>query len=81
MNDEIFCTKCASKMVMGFIPEVSSGVSVSAWVEGEPEYSFWAAGVKVPTEKMINIVTFCCEKCGFLESYARKKPHVDTQRT
>jgi hypothetical protein len=39
---------------------------------GEPEYSFWAAGVKIPQDKMIEIITYRCGGGGFLESYARK---------
>ena len=72
MSDEISCPKCSQMMVRGFIPEVSHGSFVSIWVEGEPEHSFWAAGVKIPRDKTINIVTYRCGGCGFLESYARK---------
>jgi hypothetical protein len=33
---------------------------------------FWAAGVKIPDDKIIDIVTYRCPECGFLESYAKK---------
>ena len=72
MSDEINCPKCTRMMVRGFIPEVSHRSSVSFWVEGEPEHSFWAAGVKIPEDKIISIVTYRCAGCGFLESYARQ---------
>ena len=72
MSAEISCPKCAQVMVRGFIPELSHRSSVSFWVEGEPEHSFWAAGVKTPEDKIIDIVTYRCAGCGFLESYARK---------
>lgn len=81
MKDEIFCVKCTSKMITGFIPEISSGAAVSFWVEGEPEYSFWAGGIVIPPDKMIDIVTYRCERCGYLESYARKKQLEDTQKS
>ena len=72
MSNEINCPKCTQMMVRGFIPEVSHRSSASFWVEGEPEHSFWAAGVKIPEDKIISIVTYRCAGCGFLESYARK---------
>lgn len=72
MSDETICPKCGQPMKRGFIPELSHASSVSMWVEGEPERSFWAAGVKVPEDKAISIVTYRCTACGFLESYARK---------
>ena len=72
MSDEITCPKCSHLMARGFIPEFSHRSSVSFWVEGDPEYSFWAAGVKIPADKMIDIVTYRCAGCGFLESYAKK---------
>lgn len=72
MSEEIVCPKCTQKMVRGFIPELSHASSVSFWVEGEPQYSFWAVGVKIPEDKIIRIVTYRCVGCGFLESYARK---------
>jgi len=40
-----------------------------AWVEGQPEYSFWV-GVKTGDRVQINVRAFRCEKCGFLEFYA-----------
>ena len=72
MSDEIPCPKCSRMMVLGFIPEFSHRSSVSFWVEGEPEHSFWAAGVKIPDDKIIDIVPYRCPECGFLESYAKK---------
>lgn len=72
MSVEPTCPKCTHKMVRGFIPELSHRSSVSFWVEGEPEHSFWAVGVKIPEDKIIDIVTYRCADCGFLESYARK---------
>ena len=72
MTDAMTCPKCTGMMVRGFIPEFSHRSSVSSWVEGEPEHSFWAAGVKIDVDKVIDIVTYRCAACGFLESYARK---------
>ena len=64
------CPKCDGKMQQGFIVDTGDGRSVSLWVEGPPEDSFWL-GVKVPADKTVPIGTFRCTSCGFLESYAR----------
>ena len=37
------------------------------WVEGAPQRSFWT-GLKHGSPR--KVTTFCCPKCGFLESYA-----------
>lgn len=42
---------------------------VSEWVEGEPESSFWH-GLKTSDRKVLKVVVFRCESCGYLESYA-----------
>ena len=73
MSDEINnCPKCTQMMVRGYIPEVSHRSAVSFWVEGKPTHSFWAAGIDIPEDKIISIVTYRCAGCGFLESYASK---------
>lgn len=40
------------------------------WVEGAPEHSFWS-GLKLKGREIIPVMTYRCERCGFLESYAR----------
>lgn len=45
---------------------------MSSWVEGTPEKSIWV-GVKLRGRKPIEIATWRCGSCGFLESDA--KPH------
>ena len=74
MGDELTCPKCSQAMARGFIPEFSShSTSLMSWVQGEPQYSFWAAGVKIDPDQMIRVVTYRCVGCGFLESYARQE--------
>ncbi len=53
----INCPKCSHTMVRGFIPEFSHRSSVSFWVEGVPEDSFWAAGVKYLKIELILLPT------------------------
>ena len=65
------CPKCSGKMEEGFIYDQFDAIRlVSKWVEGVPEKSMWT-GVKIKGRKTIETRTFRCDKCGFLESYAK----------
>jgi Domain of unknown function (DUF6487) len=64
------CPKCQSKMEEGFIADKTHGsVLVSKWVEGEPESSFWTV-TKTHGKEQLEIRTYRCVGCGYLESYA-----------
>jgi Domain of unknown function (DUF6487) len=68
------CPKCSQPMDEGFIVDHSHGRNYQAeWVEVPPQKSFWT-GVRIdgPTDHR-KVATFCCPKCGFLESYAETK--------
>lgn len=70
-RNEMPCPKCSGKMQEGFICDHSHGFRlVSTWVEGAPEKSVWT-GVKLKGRKTIEARTFRCDKCGFLEAYAK----------
>jgi len=62
-RNEMPCPKCSGKMHDALR-------LVSKWVEGVPEKSVWT-GVKIKGRKTIETQTFRCDKCGFLESYAK----------
>jgi predicted nucleic-acid-binding Zn-ribbon protein len=65
------CPKCQHEMEEGFIADVTyGGVVTSKWVEGEPEKSFWT-GTKTRGKRQVEILTFRCSNCGYLESYAK----------
>jgi predicted Zn-ribbon and HTH transcriptional regulator len=64
------CPKCQSAMVEGFVIDNTYGTrAVSTWLEGAPAKSIWV-GVKLEGRKPMEIETWRCSKCGFLESYA-----------
>ena len=64
------CPKCQGAMAEGFVVDhTHGGASVSAWVEGEPRKSFWT-GLKLGGSTPIDIATWRCRRCGYLESYA-----------
>ena len=70
------CPKCQSSMKRGFLLDHTYGSRAAAsWVEGEPERSIWY-GVKLSGKKVMEIETWRCSKCGFLENYANTEVRV-----
>ena len=65
------CPKCQGRMTEGFI--VDSGdygtASVSTWQGGEPKKSFWT-GLRQDKKAQLQVTTWRCDRCGFLENYA-----------
>ena len=69
MSKPSHCPKCQGTMSEGFVVDNSDGgLKVSSWAEGAPVKSFWL-GVKLG-KKPIEIATWRCGRCGYLESYA-----------
>jgi hypothetical protein len=57
-------------MVEGFLLDQGHGSrSVGAWVEGAPVKSIWT-GISLKGRTPIEIATWRCSGCGYLESYA-----------
>lgn len=68
---ELPCPKCSGKMQEGFMLDRQDALrQVSTWVEGTPEKSLWT-GIRLKGRRTIDTCTFRCDKCGFLESYAK----------
>jgi hypothetical protein len=44
--------------------------AVSSWVEGEPQKSIWV-GVKLEGRTPMEITSWRCTRCGFIEHYAK----------
>ena len=64
------CSKCGGTMSDGFIVDKDhGGAAVAHGVEGEPKKS-WFFGLKLGGTSPIEITTWRCRRCGFLESYA-----------
>lgn len=65
------CPKCHNKMEDGFIMDEGYGtVHASRWVEGPPEKSVWT-GTKTSGRNKVQVTTYRCTACGYLESYAK----------
>ncbi|MFL9840900.1 PF20097 family protein [Sphingomonas sp. ST-64] len=64
------CPKCQSTMIEGFMVDEGYGTRhVTKWVEGAPQKSVWT-GVKVRKLRKLDIQTWRCRNCGYLENYA-----------
>lgn len=65
------CPKCSGSMTEGFIVDhTHSSRSVSAWIDGAPVKSIWT-GVKLRGKTPLEIATWRCGSCGYLENYAK----------
>jgi hypothetical protein len=65
------CPKCQSAMEEGFVLDQGADGRrhVGTWVPGAPEKSFWS-GLSLKNRTPIEIATWRCRSCGFLENYA-----------
>ena len=70
--NDLKCPRCGSQMEPGFVMdrEDHSVQAVAKWVEGAPERSFWS-GLKTTGRETFPVISYRCEKCGYLEAYAR----------
>ena len=76
------CPKCGGSMIEGFTVDQTHGSNaVPTWVAGTPERSVWT-GVKLSGKSRLEIATWRCRSCGFLEHYAGAgpSPHVEAQQ-
>lgn len=65
------CLRCKGPMSMGLMldrADYNVG-TVPQWVEGMPEKSFWT-GLKTKGKESYSVMTYRCDRCGYLESYA-----------
>ena len=64
------CSRCGGSVEQGFVLDESYAQrKPSKWIEGEPEYWMW--NLKVRGKRQIEIASYRCTQCGYLESYAR----------
>jgi hypothetical protein len=74
MNKPVECLRCHAQMELGYVADVThGGYQQQQRTPGEPERSFWT-GLKSKKDQVIAVVTFRCPDCGYLESYASRKP-------
>ncbi len=57
-------------MEAGYVVDEGYGTrTVAKWIAGEAERSMWT-GLKTSGKDKLDITTYRCRRCGFLESYA-----------
>jgi hypothetical protein len=65
------CPKCQGQMTEGFLLDKIHGTNtVGKWIEGIPQLSLWS-GIKLRGRKKFDVQSWRCDRCGFLENYAR----------
>jgi hypothetical protein len=66
------CPKCGGRMAEGFVIDKGhyNATGLQKWVEGEPVKSFWH-GYHTEDRDKYEVSTYRCERCGYLESYAK----------
>ena len=64
------CPKCSSQMIDGYVVDQGYGTNtLPKWREGEPRKNVFGS-LKLWGTKPIEITTYRCGRCGYLESYA-----------
>lgn len=78
MNPTPNCPKCSGAMAEGFVLDNAYGaLKQSHWLEGKPERAhrtgifLKSASIITKDRQLLAVTTYRCERCGFLESYAR----------
>ena len=65
------CPKCNGRMELGTIIDMGYGsVSMARWHPGEAKKA-WHGSIKLDKKALRDVETYRCQKCGFLESYAK----------
>ena len=66
----INCLRCSGSMETGYVVDEGYGTrTVSKWIAGDPQPSMWT-GLKLRGKAKLDVVTYRCKRCGYLESYA-----------
>lgn len=70
------CPDCREPMTAGFVIDHTEGGwrAREQWVEGIPEKSFWASGLKTKNRTVLPVSAFRCPRCGLLRHYANPEP-------
>lgn len=65
-----YCPKCEGRMEQGFVADSAHGATaIAQWHRGAPQQKWW--GLKVDKKEMLPIESWRCNRCGYLEHYAK----------
>jgi len=78
------CPKCDGEMKVGFLMDMTHqnltmeiGQQMQ-WVEGESgEHNAFTGGISLGGKTRRKVVSYCCDSCGYLESYAQLRGTAD----
>ena len=67
------CPKCTGSMSVGFVVDQGAygTAGVSTYQAGQAKVSIWT-GVKQNKKEQIAITTLRCNRCGYLENFAKR---------
>jgi hypothetical protein len=69
-NRSLTCPRCSGGMEPGYLVDEGYGTrAVPKWIAGEPQKSMWT-GLKLRGRDRLEVSTYRCRRCGYLESYA-----------
>ena len=68
------CSRCKGPMDVGLVLDRGDAniAIIQQWVEGAPETNFWT-GLKTKGRESFKVLTYRCDRCGYLESYATER--------
>ena len=71
------CPYCEINMERGFVLDFAQAAALnSTWQAGEPTpqtfFGLKTGAVKLDKQHMLQMATYRCPDCGYLESYARR---------
>ncbi len=65
------CAKCNSRMEDGILLDRGHGyIYAASWVAGPVDKS-WLTGMRLKGKSTLDVRTYRCTACGYLESYAK----------
>ena len=67
------CVKCDGRMTEGHLLDAHYGEGAAGQTRWQPGAILrrWWGGIKVDKEAARDVMSYRCERCGYLESYAR----------
>ena len=77
-NESRTCPLCSGAMQAGFLRDVNMKnptmevAEQMEWIAGDPTpVSDWHGGIKLSGKQRRKVVTYACNGCGFLQSFAQ----------
>ena len=66
------CTQCGGQMTRGYLLDhAHAAYHTAQWLEGAPVSSGFGDRIRPRLDRSIPVTTFRCNRCGYLQNYAR----------